>query len=161
MQPAEALARMRAATALWGVGYVNASDVVVAACDLLVAGFDGPHLGMLAGVSAGQADEEVPRFVEGALREVDLDHHRPGSLAGNEAALRILAARVVAGDMTPRELTGWAWRTFGHGSSALAERLVELEDVYETYGDLVSDEVDAMIVAAARRVAAAGSGADR
>ncbi|MEH1017631.1 hypothetical protein V6U90_31725 [Micromonospora sp. CPCC 206060] len=157
MEPAEALTRMREVTALWGVGYVNGSELVEAACDLLVAGFDGPHLGMLAAVSASRADEEVPGFIEGALREVGLDYHRPGSVAGGEAALRVLAARVLAGDVTPRELTAWTYRTFDRGTSPLAERLVALEHTYETYGEMACDEVDGCVVAEAHRVVAAST----
>jgi hypothetical protein len=150
----EALTRMRDAAALWSVGYVTAADVVDAACDLLVAGYDGPTLCMLAGVSRRHADEEVPELLDAALSDVGLTYYEKDSRAGQEAAVRTLAARVVAGAMAPMDLAAWAHFKVGHGRLELAERLVELDDVYDCveYSDETNEDVDARVVAEARRI---------
>ena len=49
--------------------------------------------------------------------------------------MRVLAARVVAGSMSPMDLAVWAHRRFGHGTLELAERLVELDDAYDCIED--------------------------
>jgi hypothetical protein len=145
---------MREAAALWSVGYVTAAEVVEAACDLLVASYDGRALCMLAGVSRRRADEEVPEFLYAALREIGLTYYEKDSRAGQEAAVRTLAARVVAGAMAPMDLAVWAHRRFGHGTLELAEHLVELDDIYDSvdYTDETNEDVDARLVAEARRI---------
>ncbi|MEV0715621.1 hypothetical protein [Asanoa sp. NPDC050611] len=150
MEAAEALDKARDAAALWSVGYISAAELVEIACDLLVTGHDGPTLAMLAGVHTRHADEEVPA----ALREVGLDFYPPGSRAGAEAAVRTLARRVLTGLMEPSALTVWAYRTFGHDTLELAERLVELDDVYDYLDvtDMTQQDVDADVIAEARRV---------
>jgi hypothetical protein len=150
----EALATMRDAAALWSVGYIIAAEVVRIACDLLVAGQDGPALRMLAAVPFRHADDEVPDVLEAALTDLGLTYYERGSRAGQEAAVRTLAARVLAGTMSPRSLAVWAHSKFGHGRLDLAERLVELDDVYDTveYTNMTEQEVDAEVTAEARRI---------
>jgi hypothetical protein len=154
VEPAEALARARDAAALWSVGYVRAAELVEAACDLLVTGHDGPALAMLAGVPARHADQDVPELLEAALHDVDLDFYPLESRSGAEAAVTTLAGRVVAGHLEPSALTVWAHLTFGHGTLDLAERLVELDDVYDIseYTAMTEQEVDAEVIAEARRI---------
>lgn len=146
---------------LWSVHQVSSAELVRAACDLLVAGHDGPDLAMLAGVSTRRADEEVPELLEAALHDVGLDYFPPGSSAGWEAAVRIMADRVLAGRMQPRDLAAWAHGFLGHGTLDLAERLVELDDVYGLrdigYSDMTGQETDAEVVAEARRAVASAT----
>lgn len=56
--------------------------------------------------------------------------------------------------MPPRDLALWAHRTIGHDELPLAERLMELDDVYDCieYSDQTAAEVDADVVAEARRI---------
>jgi hypothetical protein len=154
VKAAEARDRARDAAALWSVGYVRAAELVEAACDLLVTRHDGPSLAMLAGVHARNADEEVPKLLEAALHEVGVEFYPPGSRAGAEAAVKTLARRVLTGAMEPSALTVWAHRTFGHGTLDLAERLVELDDVYDCLDvtDMTEQDVDADVIAEARRI---------
>src|SRR5829696_4838759 len=65
-----------------------------------------------------------------------------------------MASRVLAGLLLPRDLAGWAHSTIGHGGLALAERVVELDDVYDVmeYTDTTGHDVDDMIRAEARRI---------
>ncbi|MEH0845930.1 hypothetical protein V6U81_26465 [Micromonospora sp. CPCC 205711] len=157
VKPAEALARMRDAAALWSVGYASGADLVDAACDLLITGHDGPNLSMLAGVHSRHADEEVPELLEAALQDVGLDYHSPCSEGGQEAAVRTMAARVLAGALEPLDLATWAHTTIGHGTLALAEHLVELDDVYDTleYTNMTEQDLNAEILAEARRIVGA------
>ncbi|MGW4942065.1 hypothetical protein ACWEOZ_10805 [Actinoplanes sp. NPDC004185] len=154
MKCAEALGKARDAAALWRVGYVRAAELVEVACDLLVAGHDGPTLAMLAGVHTRHADDEVPDLLEAALQEVGLEFYPPGSRAGAEAAVKALARRVLDGLMEPSALTVWAYTIFGHDTLELAERLVELDDIYDCLEvtDMTEQDVDADVIAEARRI---------
>lgn len=147
---------MQEAATLWSVGQVPAAQIVDLACELLVAGFDGPNLAVLAGVHARNADDEVPELLEAALDDVGLRHRPAGDRAGFEAAVTIMASRVLAGSLTPRDLATWAHTTVGHGRLPLAERLVELDDVYDTldYTDMTEQEADDEVRAEARRIVA-------
>ncbi|MEU4482481.1 hypothetical protein AB0F68_31125 [Micromonospora sp. NPDC023966] len=164
MERDEALARMQEAAVLWSVCQGMAAQLVDAACELLVAGLDGLNLAMLAGVHVRHADEEVPDMLEAALTEAGLSYYPPGSRAGQEAAVRVMASRAVAGLLPPLDLAAWAHSTIGHDTLALAERLVELDDVYDTleYTDLTEKDVSDEILAEARRiVGTAGTTVDR
>ena len=156
MDPSAAASRMRDAVALWSVGDINAADIVTAACDLLVAGHDGPGLRMLAAVPFVNADEEVPEFLEAALADVGMAFYEKGSLSGKEAAVRTLAARVLAGTVPPRDLARWAHRRFGHGTLDLTDRLADLDDVYDCieYTDMTEHDVDDDVISEARRIMA-------
>ena len=150
----EALARMREAATLWSVGRVGGDELIYAACGLLVAGFDGCSLAMLAGVHVRRADEEIVELLEPALDEVGLRYYPRGSRAGQEAAVRLFASRVLAGTLAPRELTGWAHSVIGHDGLEVAERFVELDDVYDMleYAAMTEQEVDGEVVDEARRI---------
>lgn len=154
MDRAAALDGMRDAVGLWYVGHVSAADVVYAACDLLVAGLDGPSLAMLASVSVHQADDEVAELLEAALRDVGLVHHPKGSRPACEAGLRVMAARVVSGDLAPIDMASWAHTTFGHDTCAAAEPFVDLDDAYEINLSIgmPCEDLDARVRAEARRL---------
>ncbi|WP_081809659.1 hypothetical protein [Amycolatopsis keratiniphila] len=149
-----ALSHMRDVVARWYVGQARAADIVHTACDLLVAGLDGPSLCMLAAVSVRHADEEVPELLEAALRDVGLAFFEKGTQAAQETGLQAMAARVLSGAMTPRELAVWAHATFGHGTLERAERLVQLDDFYDTvdYMEATVEDLDAEVLRAARGI---------
>ncbi|MGW6587664.1 hypothetical protein [Streptomyces globisporus] len=75
--------------------------------------------------------------------------------AAQEAVVRALARRMLAGDLEPRELTFRIHQRYGH-ELPLTERLAELDDEYDIleYGDRTVDQVDAEVTAEARRLAA-------
>jgi len=143
----------RDVVALWLVNEKSAGDVVFAACELLVAGTDGPAVSRLAALSVREADIEMPILLEDALRELGLDHHDHGTDAGKEAGLRATARRTLAGQMSPRELARWVHRKFGHYLPE-AEELARLDDIYDTleYTDLSSADVDEQVMAEVRRI---------
>ncbi|MFC8067149.1 hypothetical protein [Streptomyces sp. NPDC057293] len=142
--------------ALWRMGEVGAADVVSSACDALVAGLDGPALRMLAACTRREADYDVPDLLPPALDELGLTLHPAGSRAAREAGVRALAARTLAGELTPRELAFRIHQRFGH-DLPLTERLAELDDEYDylEYGDGTPAQVDADVLAEALRLTAA------
>ncbi|GGN98524.1 hypothetical protein GCM10010112_91540 [Actinoplanes lobatus] len=156
MERDTALVRMQEAAALWSVGQVTAADLVSLACELLVTGFDGKNLAMLAGVHARNADEEVPDLLQAALEGLGLSYYPAGSNAGLEATVRILASRVLAGRMSPLDLATWAHSNIGHDRLPIAERLVDLDDMYDIldYIDMTEQDLDNEIRAEARRITA-------
>lgn len=137
------------------MGEVRASDVVNAACDALVAGLDTPGLRTLAACTRAEADYDVHDLLPAALDELGLTFYPVGSEARQEAAVRALARRVLAGDLTPREFTFRIHQRHGH-ELPLTERLAELDDEYDIleYGDRTVDQVDAEVIAEARRLTA-------
>ncbi|NKE56555.1 hypothetical protein FXN61_06800 [Lentzea sp. PSKA42] len=143
----------RDVVALWHVGQRSASDVVRAACELLVAGVDGPSVSALAGASLRHAWEEMPPLLEDALRELGLEHHELGSEGGKEEGLRLMARRTLAGKMPPRELAEWVHNNFGHDLPQ-AEGLARLDDIYDVleYTDLSPADVDDQVMTEVRRI---------
>ena len=86
--------------------------------------------------------------------DVGLPYHRRGSQDAEEAAIRVLAERVVAGALEPSALTVWVHIRYDHGTQPLAERLIELDDVYaivESIGQ-TTDKIDADVLEEARRI---------
>ncbi|HZG06117.1 MAG TPA: hypothetical protein VE546_21485 [Streptomyces sp.] len=150
--------------ALWSVGEIRAGDVVSAACDALVAGLDSPGLRALAACTRAEADYDVRELLPLALEELGLTFYPFGSDTGREAAARALARRMLAGELTPRDLTRRIHRRHGH-DLALTERLAELDDEYDIleyddeygifeHGDRTVARIDAEVIAEARRLAA-------
>lgn len=141
--------------ALWSIGEIPASDVVNAACDALVAGLDSPGLRILAACTRAEADYDVHELLPEALNELGLIFYPIASDAGQEAAARALARRMLADELTAREFTFRIHQRYGH-ELPLTERLAELDDEYDTleYGDRTATQVDAEVTAEARRLAA-------
>lgn len=139
---------------LWSVGEISASEVVDSACDALVAGVDTPSLRILAACTRAEADYDVHDLLPPALAELGLTLPVGGE-AGQEAAVRALARRMLADELKPWELTYRIHRRYGH-EVPLAERLAELDDEYGMLddGDQAAAHVDAEVTAEARRLAA-------
>ncbi|MFF7296005.1 hypothetical protein [Streptomyces sp. NPDC008265] len=146
--------------ALWNVGESPATAVVDAACDALVAGLDGPALRILAARTRAEAPYEVHDLLPPALGELGLTLPPHGSAAGQEAAVRALAGRLVAGELSPRDLAFRIHRRFGH-ELPLAQRLAELDDEYDMVeiGVAAPTELDAEVTTEARRLATWPAGA--
>ncbi|MFF4321200.1 hypothetical protein [Streptomyces sp. NPDC001568] len=155
MTPTEAAAiALQDQAALWSVGEVSASEVVDSACDALVAGLDTPNLRILAACTRAEADYDVHDLLPPALAELGLTLHPVGGEAGQEAAVRALARRMLAGELKPWELTFQIHRRYGH-ELPLTERLAELDDEYGMLedGDEAIAQVDEEVTAEARRLA--------
>ncbi|MFF4093797.1 hypothetical protein ACFYYY_08075 [Streptomyces sp. NPDC001834] len=141
--------------ALWSMGEIRASDVVNAACDALVTGLDTPGLRVLAACTRAEADYDIHDLLPEALNELGLTFYPVASEAGQEAAARALARRMLAGELTPREFTFRIHQRYGH-ELPLTERLAVFDDEYDVleYGGRTVDQVDAEVTAEARRLAA-------
>lgn len=137
------------------MGEIRASDVVNAACDALVAGLDTPGLRILAACTRAEADYDIHELLPEALNELGLTFYLLASDAGQEAAARALARRMLAGELAPWEFTFRIHQRYGH-ELPLTERLAELDDEYDVleYGARTVDQVDAEVAAEARRLAA-------
>ncbi|RNI03695.1 hypothetical protein EEZ25_09730 [Micromonospora aurantiaca] len=151
------LTRLQDATALWSIRQCTAAEVIEAACDCLVAGVDSPSLRILAGVSPAAGSQELIQWLEPTLDEVGLTYLPQCSQVGEDAAVRVMASRLLAGALTPRELARWAHSVIGHDGTPLAEELVLLDDDYDTleFGEETGADIDARVLAEARRVTAA------
>ncbi len=142
----------RDAVGLWLVREKPATGVVLAACDLLVAGLGGEAVARLAALTRREADIELPILLPEVMRELGLPHHGRGTTGGREEGLRAMAARALSGELTPRELTKWSHRVFGHEEEGW--RLSELDDAYDVQAVDSDEELDAEVLAEARRLTA-------
>ncbi|MGP4001389.1 hypothetical protein [Streptomyces sp. 8N706] len=91
-----------------------------------------------------------------ALDELGLILYPAASEAGQEAAVRALARRLLAGELKPWELTFRINQRYGH-ELPLTARLAELDDEYTFLGyggDKAVAQIDAEVTAEARRLAA-------
>jgi hypothetical protein len=142
--------------ALWAVGRRNAADVVMAACDALVAGVDSPSLAVLAGVPLRGGEYEVREVLPAALRELGLPAYSENDLPTDVAVLGILAAQVVDGSLPPYELAAWASHDYEvQDAVPAAQELARLYDEYDYVGytSVTGDEIDTRIVELAGRIA--------
>ncbi|WP_435233155.1 hypothetical protein [Micromonospora aurantiaca (nom. illeg.)] len=148
------LTRLQDATALWSIRQGTAAEVIEAACDCLVAGVDSPSLRILAGVSPSADSQELIQWLEPTLDELGLTYFPEGGQEGEDAAVRVMATRLLAGALSPRELARWAHSVIGHDGAPLAEELVLLDDDYDTleYGEETEADIDARVLAEARRL---------
>ncbi|MFI9639685.1 hypothetical protein ACIG87_06390 [Micromonospora sp. NPDC051925] len=158
------LARLQNTAALWSVGSAPAAKVIRAACDCLVAGVDSPTLRIVAGISPvpGSESDELRRWLRDALTELSLTFYREGSREGADEAVRIMARRLLDGQITSRDLTSWAYGFITRDGTPLAAELIALDDAYECVEAVVHDghpypreaaaKVDADVIAEARRL---------
>src|SRR5258708_20343346 len=99
-----ALAAMRDVVVFWNVGERSVADIVYAACDLLVAGIDGPALRELAAVSVAEIEYELGDPLSASLDELGLSFPPRYSDAAECEALSAMAARAFPGTTTPSAL---------------------------------------------------------
>ncbi|MGW0501442.1 hypothetical protein [Micromonospora sp. NPDC003241] len=162
MRAEDARANLQEAATFWSVGSRTAAEVIEAACDCLVAGVDSPTLRILAGLSStrGGDNDDVRRWLPGALEELGLAVYPEHSPQGEEAAARVMARRLLAATITPSELTGWAHQCVTLDGAPLMHRLVRLDDAYEIAQFTGSDvtPVDAEVRAEARRLVESEAG---
>ena len=109
-----AVATIGEVVALWYVDRVLTAEIVLAACDVLAAGADGPSLRMLAAVSISDVrDEEVTDVLEAApARGLAYPTREQQTAAARTAGLIAIARRTLSGIDTPHELTHFARHEF-------------------------------------------------
>ncbi|MFD8595293.1 hypothetical protein ACFV1L_09850 [Kitasatospora sp. NPDC059646] len=122
---------------------------------------DSPGLRELAACTRAEADREVPDLLPAAFAELGLllppaDVLPPANtVPGREAAARALARRMLAGELTARQLASRIHRHFGH-EPPLVEQLAALDEAYDVLGHGCPgsrSEIDEEVVAEARRLA--------
>ncbi|WP_174528129.1 hypothetical protein [Micromonospora maritima] len=159
----EALAHLQDTATFWSIGSATSVDVVRAACDCLVAGVDSPTLRILAGVSPvkGSEDDELRRWLGDAFAELSLTYYGEASRQAEEVVLRIMARRLLAGTITPRQLTSWVAWFITYAGTPLAGELINLESAYEFVESIHdvrqqtstrTEDLDAKVIAEARRL---------
>ncbi|MFI7666926.1 hypothetical protein [Nocardia sp. NPDC049526] len=148
-----AATKLQDTTALWSAGLGSPAEVVMAACDALVAGLDGPALQVLASISLRDAGYDLREHLPAALEEQGLEFYDRDSVTAREAAVRALARQLLAGSLTPRQLARQSHRAFGH-ELPLAESLACLDDEYDTieYSSRTVQEIDDDVATEARRI---------
>jgi len=101
------------------------------------------------------------RWLEAALTELSLTYYREGSRAGEEEALRVMARRLLAGTIGPRDLTSWAYGFITHEGTPLAAELINLDNAYDYVGAVYEGyqytsttfaDLDPAVIAEARRL---------
>jgi hypothetical protein len=132
------------AVALWRVGAAQASDIVSAAVECLVADVDSPTLRELAGVPPRES-----RFILDPLIDQTLDELGAARLADADlqrAALSAVLRRYQRGDLTAAEAARWAHRYIGHSGDAACQIFVDFDDMYDTvdyYPTYTATDLDA------------------
>jgi hypothetical protein len=155
MSERSAVTTMRIVVGLWYIGVRSAADIVKTACDLLVAGFDGPALRELAAAPPHLTDSEVSDLLEPALRDVGLPCHRPDSSAARFEALAAMASLTLSNAATPSALAISAWWYFDEDDE-FARPLTQFHDFYASgsHSDTAREEIDAKVMAEANRIVA-------
>jgi|GEM_PF-1530967 len=157
MNARQALQHLSDAVALWAADAGNATDVIDAACVCLVTGLDTPTLQILAGAPTAHASEELSYWLDDTLSELGLPNYARHSPEAREAATRVMARKLLAGGITPSELTSWAHQVIGHDASPLLDELVCLDDVFGCldYSEETEEDVNARVMVEARRILSA------
>lgn len=96
------LERVRLVALRYCAGVLKTEELPMAAAELVADGYESPALYDLAGRSRREPAFELEPLLREVLDEFGLPY--PGVAGGERWLLRDLAARVVAGSMTPAEL---------------------------------------------------------
>lgn len=153
-RPEERFAR---AAVEWAGG-ARGRVLVDAAAQALVDGLDSPTLRILAGAPRAAADEEATELASLVFDELGIRVEPRLSDAAIIAAARLMAADLVAGHGTPREVAATLYRMYV--ASGYAEELADFssfDDQYDMLRDGVVagsvDEVDEAVMRSARALA--------
>lgn len=124
--------RLKGPVGLWRLSPKEGTvELIDAATDLLVLGYDNPALRRLAGMSADDSQYEVGPVVEAVLDQFGAEHLLDG--APERAGLEVRLERFLTGDLHLRELSRWAHSTIGHGGEPDCEPFVILDDIYDDW----------------------------
>ena len=140
--------------ALWAAGAEDASSVVSAACDALVAGENSGPLAVVAGLPPGASSFDLEDGLEEAMADLGLPYAPPRTFEARVAGARVMASRCIGGRLAPRELVRWMHATFRHGQDRELEPFLVLDDEYDIVEDTGRnvDALDREVVAEARRL---------
>jgi hypothetical protein len=126
----DATGRLSDAIALWRVGAAQASAVVNAAVDCLVADVDSPALRELAGESPRESRFILDPLINQVLDELGVDQVVVAN--PERAALTAVLKRYKRGRLTAAAAAEWAHRYIGHNGDATCQIFVDFSDMYDT-----------------------------
>ncbi|WP_454857624.1 hypothetical protein [Promicromonospora soli] len=154
MEPHEARDRLAEAICLFQneIRPATREALVDAAVQALVAGLESPALAELAGRYPDDPWSVLGQTADAVVHELDLRVPTPDQM--NVIQLRRQLEALLAGTLTPRELTAWAHSEFGHDGIDAAQPFVAADDEYDSieYSGQTSDELDAWVRDQARTV---------
>jgi hypothetical protein len=119
------------ARALWAIRGNAAPQAIYAATLALTEGIDSAPLRELAGAPECMNVFELGALIDAALSSAGVD---VGDMDENDAvkiSARHYVNCVLRGQMSVRELAGWAHSRIGHHGPEWAQELVELEDEFD------------------------------
>ncbi|GAB3173704.1 hypothetical protein GCM10027059_45210 [Myceligenerans halotolerans] len=147
MEPDHARTRLAEAIRVFhdDVRPATRETLIAAAVDALVAGLDSPALAELAGRYPDDPWSELGQTADAVVHELDLQLPTMPQVA--TAQLRRKLEALLAGNLSPRELTRWAHSEFGHDELDAAQPFVEADDEYDIleHTGRASDEVDSWV----------------
>lgn len=106
-------------------------DLVDSATELLVVGFDTPHLRELAGASAAESMWVIEPLVHATIDELDAGRLLEGS--PERASLQAMLRRYLQRRIALRDLSSWAHVAIGHEGEGALQPFVELDDIYDDW----------------------------
>ncbi|MEW1953625.1 hypothetical protein [Terrabacter sp. NPDC080008] len=117
--------------ALYDIRATDAKSVVAAATELVATGLEGEGLVDLASkvVTPLTSPFEMDALVAVAREELGMKQ-----LSFEEATVRATQAQIrrwLHGDLTDRQLAGWAHRAIGHEGPAVLQELVVTDDMFD------------------------------
>lgn len=114
------------------VPQVGQDALVRLACEALVQSFPGDGLAVLAGLSVEGTDAGFTEVLAEALGDLGLALPEVGNHEAQVGAVRAQCRRALRGELSPRALVRWVHGQVGHGGPDELQRLVELDDEYDT-----------------------------
>lgn len=107
------------------------AELIDAATDLLVLGYDGPALRQLAGMSARDSQFEVEPVVMATLLQLGASDLVRGT--SERAGLEARLERFLDGELDLRALSRWAHSVIGHEGDDELQPFVLLDDIYDDW----------------------------
>ncbi|WP_217629122.1 hypothetical protein [Sanguibacter gelidistatuariae] len=107
------------------------AELVDAATDLLVRGFDSPSLRVLAGTSPREPQAVVGPILTSTLGELGVDDLL--RVSADRAGLVARLRRFLDGRLTLRELSFWAHCEIDHDGDPDCQAFVDLDDLYNDW----------------------------
>jgi hypothetical protein len=145
-----ALEQLADAIALWRFNPDGrGQEIVDAAVDALVGGVDSPTLRELAGVPGNEPRSVLDELVDTTTAELGINSLPDPT---GSTAFRVMAHQAIAGRITARELTFWAYRYIGPEAEEFAQPFVHLSWLYEDVEiqKWSIDDVDRAVIAEAQ-----------
>jgi hypothetical protein len=129
-------------------------EVIDAATECLVQGVDSPSLRELAGASPRESHFVLDELITATVAELSLLELLEGDV--QRGALEAMLRKMLAGQITPREVARWAYRQIGYEGGPECDEFVNMDDLYDESEYLGYDEeqLDAWMISDAEALLA-------